>query len=476
MKLKIQPITEERLRIEVEKFKNFLIDGLQWYKGENFKGNLEEDTIDLIKNISDKKYKDFHIKPINSNVFVYLDDSESEEHSNTVVAKREDIEHYIKGLQDRIEELSKEYEDLEKNMQKQEYSTALGKEWDKLATEIFQRKEQLENKIEDLKQLLEQNKGEKNITYKDRYFRLGYYTREGRDNKPEIVLLMGTIKNDETLLISTYIHEMFHAHYDWDWINMFQTNPEQANSTFVESCNLTYIKEPLTEYAMLKFLKEFVRKNQQYADLLDMAVANVRRKQSSSGICHYGFGYYLWKWEQEGNTPLCDWIKCYKEAKFKIKQTSDKDNFDSPFTKGLYPFGNESHYMALLYKILMEANGKQTGSIVDIDKEIENKSKKITLPYDFCKWYNLAPNALAAIDITTNTLYLDGAFVGRQFNRKINRFVRDMATNIERVVLWDHFVCDNFNRISSYRNRIVAVSPHNFYYKMKAGIPTCLHP
>ena len=126
--------------------------------------------------------------------------------------------------------------------------------------------------------------GEDMIDFPQKISRSGYYTRE--NDKPRIVLEKSTLYG----VIPTYIHEIMHAYYD-----------EKLGKTMN---NAEFVEEPLAEYGMLKFLKSFVAANPQYDYLLDNALRNVRIKQQSFGLAHYGFGEYLYQnhsnilWEQ----------------------------------------------------------------------------------------------------------------------------------------------------------------------------------
>lgn len=327
-----------------------LIPPLKWYERIH-KGGLEEDTIALIEEVSDVQYEafngnSFQIKTINIDydVPVYLDDKEEQKLSTTVEIKREELESYVRDLQNEIDRLTKNKDC----------------EWPGL-----------KKRKDDLDDSLRKNPDSDTIQIEINYTRLGHYIRKGGNHNPEIVLFMGAIGDDKQLLISTYVHEMFHAYYDLCWMK------DQNNLKYKNKVDLTCIEEPLTEYAMLKFLEKFVQTNPEYAYLLDVAARNVKEKQLTPGTCHYGFGYYLWKWEKEANEPLCNWIKCYKEAKFEIRNSNDKRKFDSLFSKGFYPYGKEYDSMELLRKILTEDKSKQQNSNnVYAGGGIMNKGKK----------------------------------------------------------------------------------------------------
>lgn len=322
----------------------------------DFLGEFKEENLKLIKDVQQYLYNENNNNIILESIIgecmlpVFLDNEDKQKRSTFVEIKREELEIYIRELQNEIDKLKKEKEQEQNPELKRELSVWI---------------EDLEIWRDKLKKLL----GQKTILLEKKYTRLGYYTRNGKSHNPEIVLLMGVIGDNKQRLISTYIHEMFHAYYDWEWLK------DQTNPNFIkkEKDLGKYIEEPLTEYAMLKFLDKFG-----YNDILEVAKI-VGKKQLSPGTCHYGFGYYLWKWEKDGHDPLCDWIKCYKEAKFEIRDTKDKSKFEYPFSKGLYPFGKEYESMELLCEILTGDKCEQQDSNVSTGGRIQNKRKKSRL-------------------------------------------------------------------------------------------------
>ena len=315
-----------------------------------FLGEVNQKYLQLIKDVQKYCYNEnnnnIKIESIIGECPTFLDDKDNL--GQTTPIKKNKLKNYVGELKDEIDRLKNEgNQDLDS--------------WN----------DELDAWTRYLEDLLDQYSDCDTILIENKYTRCGYYTRDGKSHNPdgkshnpEIVLLMETIGNDEKRLISTYVHEMFHAYYDLDWIN------DKKNPTFAKSDlrYYLYIEEPLTEYAMLKFLEAFG-----YEGVHEVA-KSVRKKQLSPGICHYGFGYYLWKWEKDGNKPLCDWINCYKEAKFKISD-EDKKKFALK-VKGLYPFGKECDCMKLLCEILTGAKCEHQCSGDSTGGSIKNKRKK----------------------------------------------------------------------------------------------------
>ena len=257
LKLNIKPVTTDVLNKRAMDLKRLISKKLQWHK-RDYSGDIK-DLVEWVKTIYDKTDNNSPIKSINTEeVPVYLDDK-IELKSPPVRTKREEVENYVRELQNVIDKFEKE----KAQGQNRELGILI---------------EDLVALREKLKDLLEQYKNCDTIPIDINYTRFGYYTRDGRNHSPEIVLLMGAIGDNKRRLISTYIHEMFHAYYDLCWIE------DQNNPIYKKKEGLTYIEEPLTEYAMLKFLEAFG-----YEDVLEVA-QGVRRKQFSPGTCHYGFG------------------------------------------------------------------------------------------------------------------------------------------------------------------------------------------
>lgn len=180
------------------------------------------------------------------------------------------------------------------------------------------------------------------VTFKEEIDLLGYYTRNGRNGEPEIVLLMETLENQpnkKNAIATTLIHEMFHAYYDHD-LN------KKENI-------LPYVEEPLTEYAMLKFVDMLYNEDKKkYSKLFEYAKKKVRQKQYSLGIAHYGFGYYLWEYEQKYGASI-NWIKAFRNAKYKIAESQQEyKNYAAAFERGIYPFWDEYRQMKLLQVLL----------------------------------------------------------------------------------------------------------------------------
>lgn len=400
---------------------------------------LNQEIQNLLNSISDFEFTMpnglvFKMSDVNEKVPVYLDKSESrpEEHKIT-----------WKDLNNRIDELEDECEWLMVNQNKTDDDFPLSERlWDLI--------EKLKRRRDDYENAHPRPDPDDIVLITEEITLLGYYTRDGRDHNSEIVLLMETLGNEsrcsESVAI-TLIHEMFHAFYDHDL---------NESDTYVP-----FVEEPLTEYAMLKFVEALEKKDKQYNSLLNKAKEKVFLKQFSSAVAHYGFGCYLWKYENENRNTLNNihWIEAFRDAKYRISEsTLEYMQYAEPFSCGIYPFDDEYLQMELLRRIVLN---NITPAIL--------KPSMTPLAIE-PSWRSCGRAARFALE--NDTLYLDGAFLHvRTFsgNLRLSEYVN---TNIKQIVLWDHFICDDFDLIKKIlhdKNAKLRLSPHNFYYVKKDG-------
>ena len=390
----------------------------------------------------------FKMSDINKRVPVYLDNKKSRveesemtwEELNSFLDKLENEMEYLENKKNRTHEESNRYEYLFAPIRKLRKA-----------------------REEHLKNTPNPSPSDK-ITIKSETILTGYYTHHGKDHCPEIVLLMETLGNNRynaQSVATTLVHEMFHAFYDYD------LRPNDKIIPFVE--------EPLTEYAMLKFVEALAKKDDQYEDLFRLAKNDVRRKKHSIGIAHYGFGYYLWECEDKSGKTLenIHWIEVFRDAKYKVSDSSPEYNeYARPFRQGLYPFGNEQYQMELLRVVLLNALLYANGVQLPLP---DNGNLSVV-------WEELCPGTFWAVD--GNALYLNGDFSNRSYYSKkwaddhprhVTSPWEDLnhLNNITQLVLWDDFICDDFrhiNRLSSHlsfrNNNIVrlTVSPRNLHF------------
>lgn len=393
LKLNIDPIKLNDLpKCDPSQFEKpqSLIPPFKWYE-RTYKGGLEEDTIALIGEVSEERYEVFdksvfYIKDINieNDVPVYLD--ETKEVRRILKVSRKELEEYAKKLRKLIKELEKKY--LQKPSSPKSAASCECTRTERIIGDFIKK---LKDKLSSIEDILGKNKREVIVKYY-RYLPYGYYTRKGERKEPrnpEVVLLMNNIGDDPASLISTYVHEMFHAYYDLDWLMLSQSNLRLANLKYIWQGSkgygdLKYIEEPLTEYAMLKFLDEFAENDTERKNILKQAAQAVADQQWNIGSCYYTLGYYLWYWEKVAGKTFCNWIQMYKNLQSKQELWDDKlKPYFNQLKQGLdlYFPGDERHYMALLYKLLMKAGGNPVGDITEIENMI-NQHKIADCWYD----------------------------------------------------------------------------------------------
>ena len=126
---------------------------------------------------------------------------------------------------------------------------------------------------------------------------LGKYTRV--NGKPTIYLMWGTLmhkKDHENLTAIVYVHELMHAYFDIHY-------DEKGNYLPHPHCSV--IEEPIAEFGMLRFMEMFDRVDPSRR-ILEKAISHVKAKKNSFGVCHYGFGYYLYEDRNNFCTNLVD--------------------------------------------------------------------------------------------------------------------------------------------------------------------------
>ena len=170
---------------------------------------------------------------------------------------------------------------------------------------------------------------------------LGDYCRAAAGATPRVRLVN---QHRDYAIAMTYIHEMFHAYYDW--------NHEAENAA------IEYVEEALVEYAMLRFVAAFVAANPQEHRLLDEARWDVRSKLTRLGTAHYGLGAVLFN----SYANAAEWELLYRKAKFSI----DPQSPTVAQYKGLFGAGSlqDTHVaVGLLLQILAEALNLPTMTI-----------------------------------------------------------------------------------------------------------------
>lgn len=134
---------------------------------------------------------------------------------------------------------------------------------------------------------------------------LGYYTRE---NGKGLIVLVNT--ENENQMVATLIHEYIHA---WADIN--------ATGSMNDA---EYAEEEIAEFGMLHFLQTIGGFDSRFKHVLSDVIEDVKHKQDTLGLSHYGFGaelYYYYahiKWERllrDAHTLIGTGMQEYEELK-----------------------------------------------------------------------------------------------------------------------------------------------------------------
>ena len=203
---------------------------------------------------------------------------------------------------------------------------------------ILNRIRRLERKIETIKGIISRLRASGEDSYPIEIVLLGYYIRK----KAEIHIMMGTIKKmypGEVPAMTgiVFAHELMHAYFD------------HHNHPYVEHPDCPEIEEPIAEYGMLCFMELFERANPIYKGMFDLARKHVEDKQYCLGLCHYGFGAYLF--EDRADFGV-DWVSLFRSVcPALIMNAPEVKTYESMITPIKYPL-NERSCECKLYEAL----------------------------------------------------------------------------------------------------------------------------
>ena len=144
----------------------------------------------------------------------------------------------------------------------------------------------------------------------------------------------------ESVLITTFIHKMFHA-----WI-FFACGEKE--------CTVREIEEAMVEFAALFFLKQISQVHVEFESILKWAARSNRQKQAVIGrLAAYGYGYYLYSLLSKNEQQVIKLFMAYSRNSGLIEP--------SPFVKHiiimlypLYPFEREEEVFECLQKLLLD--------------------------------------------------------------------------------------------------------------------------
>ena len=187
-----------------------------------------------------------------------------------------------------LDELVKELERLEDELEKRNKAGVGQEELGEIQEKIFR----LENIIDYCRK-----NGLSEYTFEVEL--LGKYTRV--NGKPTIYLMWGTLmhkKDHENLTAIVYVHELMHAYFDMHY---------DAKGNYIPHPHCSVIEEPIAEFGMLRFMEMFDRVDPSRR-ILEKAISHVKAKKNSFGVCHYGFGYYLY---EDRNNFCTNWVDLF---------------------------------------------------------------------------------------------------------------------------------------------------------------------
>lgn len=144
----------------------------------------------------------------------------------------------------------------------------------------------------------------------------------------------------ESILTTTFVHEMIHA-----WI-FFACGEKRYT--------VREIEEAMVEFATLYFLKQISHENKEFEPILKYAVRRVRHKQAVFGrLAANGYGYYLYSLLPNNEQQVLNLFVAYSKNSGLINP--------SPFVKHiiimldpLYPFEREEEVFECLQKLLLD--------------------------------------------------------------------------------------------------------------------------
>ena len=153
-----------------------------------------------------------------------------------------------------------------------------------------------------------------------------------------------SVKDDyatrESILTTTFVHEMIHA-----WIFFACGEKRYA---------VREIEEAMVEFATLYFLKQISHENKEFEPILKYAVRSVRQKQAVFGrLAANGYGYYLYSLLSNNEQLVLNLFMAYSKNSGLIKP--------SPFVKHIiimldsfYPFEREDEVFECLQELLLD--------------------------------------------------------------------------------------------------------------------------
>ena len=170
----------------------------------------------------------------------------------------------------------------------------------------------------------------------------GIYSKSTK--APEIHLMMRGIErlskewhvSIEKMTGIIFVHELMHAFFD-------------KHDPYVNHPDYNIIEEPIAEYGMLCFMEMFERCHPEYKGIVDTAKDFVESKQYGDGVCHYGFGRFLF----DDKVDFCvDWVSLFRLSwPSLIIRHEERQVYGSLISEIRYP-NNERFCESMLFDVL----------------------------------------------------------------------------------------------------------------------------
>ena len=146
-------------------------------------------------------------------------------------------------------------------------------------------------------------------------------------------------KKREYVLITTFIHEMFHA---WNYIAC-----GKKDRTIRE------IDEAMVEFATLCFLKQISQVHSEFEPIFEWAKRDISRKQTAIGsIAGYGYGYYLYSLANKNESPVIELLVAYIRKSGFIAPSALVDLIKAKLYP-TYPYNEEKQVYKMLQQLLL---------------------------------------------------------------------------------------------------------------------------
>ena len=143
----------------------------------------------------------------------------------------------------------------------------------------------------------------------------------------------------ESILITTFVHEMIHA-----WI-FFACGEKE--------CNVREIEEAMVEFATLLFLKQISQVNVEFESILKWAERSNRQKQAVIGrLAAYGYGYYLYSLLFQNEQLVIKLFMAYSRNSGLI-EPSPRVKHIITMLYPIYPFERENEVYENLQQLLL---------------------------------------------------------------------------------------------------------------------------